>query len=88
MNVFGEGPLSTVLAVTPAAIPNAPTFITQVNATSSEITFSWTEPYNGGIQILRYNIYWDQGSGTPNYVASSPVSVTYPTTVYTKSTGL
>ena len=46
-----------------ARTPDAPTDITSVSASSSQITFTWVIPYNGGSPITFYQIYWDEGSG-------------------------
>ena len=41
--------------------PDAPsTFFTE-SQSSSSITFSWNEPYNGGEAITDYEIDWNQG---------------------------
>jgi hypothetical protein len=59
MNVHGEGPLSDSLNLTPAEIPEVPTDIVLVSADETQITFSWTAPYNGGNDISAYRVYWD-----------------------------
>ena len=88
-NVYGDGPLSDVpVAITPAAEPDAPTNLILESADSSQITFSWTEPYDGGKAITDYKIFWDNGSDGASFIAATPANLGSATTQVTVSTGL
>lgn len=41
--------------------PDAPSAFFTESQSSSSITFSWNEPYNGGEAITDYEIDWNQG---------------------------
>lgn len=82
LNIYGEGPLSDALSITPAAVADAPYDIVMVTSDSLHIAISWTEAYNGGNEVKTWNIYWDQG--TDSWELSDPATLEYPNTVYTK----
>lgn len=87
INVYGEGPLSEAVTITPASIPDAPTGVIMTSSDKEHITIEWSEEYDGGMPITEFRIYWDQGSATVvNFIASTPFTVAYPLLTYTKST--
>jgi len=49
--VYGEGPLSDAITITPASVPNAPTDLKMISANSTQITIMWNEAYNGGNSV-------------------------------------
>ena len=55
-------------------------FTTNAQSTTS-ITFSWNEPYNGGDAITDYEIDWNQGDTINTFTRL--VSTTYGTRVHT-----
>ena len=75
VNAIGEGNQSQpALEVLAARVPDAPTDIASVSASSEHITFDWTEPYDGGSPINFYKVFWNQGPSlnTFEYLASTP----------------
>jgi len=73
-NIYGDGPVSAELSITPAAVPNAPTALTIMESSVTKIKFQWTAPYDGGLSIDTYNVFWDQGTGSGTFVPTSPAS--------------
>jgi hypothetical protein len=63
VNNMGAGPESEPLSITISDVPDAPYDIVEDSSTADSITFSWTEPYDNGSQILDYTIYSDLGNG-------------------------
>lgn len=59
VNIYGDGPLSDPFMITPAAEPDAPYNLVLVSKSSTQITFSWTVPYDGGKPITGYKVYYD-----------------------------
>jgi fibronectin type 3 domain-containing protein len=85
VNVYGEGPLSDPVEITPAAVPTAPVTITMTTSNADQISLTWIESYDGGLPVTEFRVYWDQGApDAVNYIASTPFTV-YKNT-YTKTT--
>jgi hypothetical protein len=51
LNVYGEGPLSDPVEITPAAVPDAPVNLIMTSSDATQITFEWQEAYNGGLPV-------------------------------------
>jgi hypothetical protein len=46
-----------------AEVPDAPTNLVRLHASSAFITIGWSQPnYNGGTGITSYKVYWDLAS--------------------------
>lgn len=61
-NSVGESDKSSpALTVIAAKVPDTPTNVALVSATSAYIEFSWAAPYNGGSPIISYLVFWDSG---------------------------
>ncbi len=54
-NAVGPGPAATTSAVTPAAVPGAPTNVL-ATAGNAQATVSWSAPSNGGSTITNYAV--------------------------------
>ena len=85
-NIYGDGPLSDPVMITPAAEPNAPTNLVLVSQSTLQIQFSWTTPYDGGKAITDYKVYYDnaRGDNVYNFLAN----VGSATNSYTHETNL
>jgi hypothetical protein len=88
INIYGVGPLSSAIQIIPSSEPSAPTSLTLVSSDTTQITFSWTSPSNGGYAITSYRIYWDNNSGGATFSAATPNSVDGSVTQVTVSTGV
>ena len=66
-----------------AAVPAEPTHLTTVSQSTSSITISWAEPFDGGSTITDYEVDWNQGSQTNSWTPLT--STTGGATSYTKS---
>ena len=58
-NDVGDSAPSQVKLMMAAAVPDPPLDITLVAQSPTEITISWTAPYNGGTELTNYKIWWD-----------------------------
>ena len=72
-NSVGTGAPSTILEIMPASVPQAPSTLTVSDASSTEITLSWTQDVgtDGGSEIFDYIVYFDNGVSANQQVASS-----------------
>ena len=69
-----------------AAIPDAPLDLTMVSQSSSEITISWTAPYNGGTPLTNYRVQWNKsitGSDFIDQITLDADTLTYTETELT-----
>jgi len=87
-NVHGDGVLSDAFAITPAAVPDEPTLLVLESADTTQITFSWTAPYDGGLPITDYYIYWDSGAANDVFAAYITPAVGSDAVTFTASSGL
>ncbi len=77
-NSLGTGPASAASnAVTPAAVPAAPTGVTATTAGSGAVSVSWTAPSSSS-SITSYTVtpYVGTTAGTPGTVSGSPPATT------------
>ena len=76
-NGVGTGPAGTSNAVTPAAVPVAPTNVT-ATAGNQQATVSWTAPANNGSAITGYTItpYIGSQAQSPSSAGASATSAT------------
>ena len=51
-----------------AAVPDAPLDITMVSQSQTEITISWTAPYNGGTPLTNYRVQWNEGVTDSDFI--------------------
>jgi hypothetical protein len=82
-NIYGAGPQSAVLEIIPASVPDAPTALTLVSSSHTQIAFSWTAPYNGGYPITSYKVYWDNNTNGATFTLATSVSGVTQVTVST-----
>ena len=61
-NVIGDGAYSLEKEILAARVPDAPASLTQVSTSSTEVTFSWTAPDDGGSSVTKYVILQHDGS--------------------------
>lgn len=84
VNYVGTGALSaqkTQLAAEVPSKPNAPV----VTGSYNSMSLTWTEPYNGGVAILDYDIYWDpDGNASDDFVKLATTSDLF----YTVNSGI
>ena len=62
-NDVGDSIHSDPKTIMAAAVPDAPSGLTMVSQSPTEIKISWTAPYNGGTPLTNYKIWWDNASG-------------------------
>jgi hypothetical protein len=78
-NAFGLSDLSSPLSLLCATVPAAPA-APLTSASGSQLTITWTTPYNSGSVVTGYNVYLVSSTGTPiletTYCANSPTIVT------------
>lgn len=52
-----------------ASVPSAPLDLVLVSQSTTSITFAWTpNGNNGGSPVTDYQIFWNQGSGSIQYI--------------------
>lgn len=61
VNAAGEGPLSSVVGVILATVPEKPNAPTVTSTTQTSISILWTAPANGGSLITQYVIMYNAG---------------------------
>jgi titin len=64
VNLYGNSPFSSPITVTPTiTAPYTPTNVTGISG-NTQVTVSWTAPYNGGLEITSYRITSNTGEFT------------------------
>jgi len=61
----------------PSTVPDAPSLSASTGGNGGEISLSWTTPNDGGDPIIRYEVYYSDGTFVANVAA--------PTTSFTDS---
>ena len=62
VNIAGPSVSSEIYSFTPISIPGAPTDLVATNITRERFELSFTEPYNGGSDIINYEFSFDNGN--------------------------
>jgi hypothetical protein len=88
VNVIGESLTSSASAqILTALLPqDAPTGLTLIARSQSEMTFEWTAPEEkGGVQLSSYTIYMAKGDGVFDALINTPAEANPSITLHTES---
>ncbi|CEL98343.1 unnamed protein product [Vitrella brassicaformis CCMP3155] len=68
----GEGAQSGIQSFLAASLPSAPTAVTLVSSSATNIQLSWSPPTStGGASSIDYTVYWDSGGGPTDTLSNS-----------------
>jgi hypothetical protein len=68
-NLVGLGPLSDGVSRIAASVPSPPVNLEMVSQSTTSLTFEWTTNANdGGSPVTDYQVFWNQGSGSIQYL--------------------
>jgi hypothetical protein len=79
-NAYDFSTYSNTVSILVAYVPDAPVLANDLTTTSdSVIKITWTEPFNGGSEILGYSLSYDQGIGQMTELEASWTLTEYTT---------
>jgi cellulose 1,4-beta-cellobiosidase len=79
-NAYDFSTYSNTVSILVAYVPDAPVLVNDLTTTSdSVIKITWTEPFNGGSEILSYSLSYDQGNGQMTELEASWTLTEYTT---------
>jgi hypothetical protein len=66
-NTIGDSAPSQVIEIQAAVLPSVPISLRRTSDTEhkTQITIEWQEGYNGGSQVVAYQVWWNAGGEGP-----------------------